>query len=93
VHTRHQLGQASKHHKQKRVLLVDTGEIVVESPRTIVSLVAVRVKLVCISLVIILGVPLELLSTIRSSHSLPTPRRPPRSGWHATLQSGKKRQA
>jgi hypothetical protein len=36
VHTRHQLQQARKHHKQKRASLVATEAIVVESPRTIV---------------------------------------------------------
>jgi len=60
VHTGHQLKQASKHHKQKRASLVATGAIVVERPRTIVGLVAVRVKLVCVSLVSLLGVPPEV---------------------------------
>jgi hypothetical protein len=36
VHTRHQLKQATKHHEQKRVSLVATEAIVVETPRTIV---------------------------------------------------------
>ena len=36
VHTRHQLKQASNHHKQKRASLVATEAIVVENPRTIV---------------------------------------------------------
>ena len=36
MHTRHQLKQASKHHKQKRASLVATEAIVVENPRTIV---------------------------------------------------------
>jgi len=36
VHTRHQLMQASEHHKQNRASLVATEAIVVETPRTIV---------------------------------------------------------
>jgi hypothetical protein len=36
VHTRHQLKQASKHHKQKRASLVATEAIVIHNPRTIV---------------------------------------------------------
>jgi hypothetical protein len=36
VHTRHQLKQASKRHKQKRASLVAKEAIVVENPRTIV---------------------------------------------------------
>ena len=35
AHTRHQLKQASEHHKQKRASLVATEAIVVENPRTI----------------------------------------------------------
>jgi len=38
VHTRHQLKQASEHHRQKRASLVATEAVVVESPRTIVVL-------------------------------------------------------